>query len=83
MDNGERYYIIESDPDGSITYVGQTTREELVARFGKPECVTATLMDHIDDPCTATWGTESQPGVLIIRGKIVDPADLREEYDEN
>ncbi len=83
MDNGERYYIIETGPDGSITYVEQTTREELVDRFGKPEYETVTLMDYIDDPCTATWGTESRPGVLIIRGKIVDPADLREEPDEN
>ena len=83
MDNDEQYYIIETDPDGSITYVGQTIREELVARFGKPEFVTATLMDYIDDPCTATWGTESRPGVLIIKGKIVDPADLRKEYNEN
>lgn len=83
MDNGERYYVITTNPEGSITYVEQTTHKELVDRFGKPECVTETLMDYIDDPCTATWGTESQPGALIIRGKIIDRANLEREGDEN
>lgn len=84
MSNDERYYIIETDGQG-IACMSQTTHKDLVDKIGRLNkgIKRATLLDHIpENSCTSTWGTEMEPGILIIRGRIVDPSDLKEDDDE-